>query len=311
MFKRSQTVATHDAYAAVPVTMITAGPASTKVAVHVCGPISPDSPALVYVPGYTRNMLDFAEIAASLSRMRDGLGVILIDLPGRGRSAPLPKGTTYSTVADAQCVVDVLTALDVSRAILIGQGHGGQVAMLMAQRRPSLFSAAVLVDSGPVVDPRGLVRLRSNLRYIESARTNTMAVDALRKMLSADYPGESETRLDTLAPRQFRFDRKGRARGLFDPELLRQIEKFTIDDSFEPQWPLFDGLADIPLMLVRTQLTDQVRRETFEEMQRRRPDAASIVISGQGSPALLDTAEEIDALVQFIDEVSAPASGEE
>jgi hypothetical protein len=67
-----------------------------------------------------------------------------------------------------------------------------------------------------------------------------------------------------------------------------------------PQWPLFDALAIAPLLLLRTQLTDQLRRETFDEMRRRRPDALALTIAGQGSPALFDQSEEIEAVAQFV-----------
>ena len=53
-------------------------------------------------------------------------------------------------------------------------------------------------------------------------------------------------------------------------------------------------------MLLRTQLTDQLRRETFEEMTRRRPDAVALTIDGQGSPALFDQREEIEAVAEFV-----------
>jgi len=66
------------------------------------------------------------------------------------------------------------------------------------------------------------------------------------------------------------------------------------------QWPLYDALACAPLLLLRTQLTDQVRRETFEEMMRRRPDAQALVIAGQGSPALFDQSAEIEAVWAFV-----------
>ena len=56
-------------------------------------------------------------------------------------------------------------------------------------------------------------------------------------------------------------------------KLIDQIKDISFDDILVAQWPLYEALKCAPLMLLRTQLTDQVRRETFEEMVRRRPDA--------------------------------------
>ena len=62
-------------------------------------------------------------------------------------------------------------------------------------------------------------------------------------------------------------------------------------------------------MLLRTQLTDQLRRETFDEMTRRRPDAVALTIAGQGSPALFDQREEIEAVAEFVRHTSLHVLG--
>ena len=49
--------------------------------------------------------------------------------------------------------------------------------------------------------------------------------------------------------------------------------------------------------------TEQVRRETFEEMLRRRRDSEGYVIEGQGSPALLGTPEDVEPIAEFIRKV--------
>lgn len=78
------------------------------------------------------------------------------------------------------------------------------------------------------------------------------------------------------------------------------LEPFGLDDVLVAQWALFDALAPIPLMLMRTQLTHQLRRETFEEMMRRRRDAEAFVIESQGSPALLDNVDDVQPIIEFI-----------
>lgn len=290
----------HPAFAAMPVRMMTAGPARMQLAVHVSGRLGNGPLPLVCLGGYTRNMLDFSDFIRSMRQAEDmKRGIAAIDLPGRGRSANLPPKSHYSTLADADAAIEAITALGIGRCILAGQGHGGQVAMLIARKRPSLLGGVVLVDAGPVTDPRGIVRVRNNFKHVAALKSESAARDAARKIVSADYPGESEARLDELIARQYRLDARGRLYPLFDTQLIAQLAQFDFDDVLEPQWPLFDGLAGFPLMLVRTQLSDQLRRETFDEMARRRPDAARLVISGAGSPALLDGPEEVRAMVDF------------
>ena len=83
------------------------------------------------------------------------------------------------------------------------------------------------------------------------------------------------------------------------------LDRFDLDDVLVAQWPLFDALGNAPLMLMRTQLTQQLRRETFEEMMRRRRDAEAFVIEGQGSPALLDNSDDVQPIADFVRQVLA------
>ncbi|MCD7060764.1 alpha/beta fold hydrolase [Pelagibacterium xiamenense] len=287
-------------FAPLGIGRICPGPAGRTIAVHLRGNLGGEETPLVCIPGYNRTMLDYTAFLEGLSGLAGSTRpVVLLDLAGRGRSAPLPRNMQYATPRDAADVIAVCDALGITRAVLVGQGHGGQVAMIVAKQRPSLVGGTVLIDSGPVTDPRGLVRLRNNFRHLVSLRDKRASQAALRKILAADYPSVPDSALDTLGARVYAPGRRGGLVPLFDPRLIGQIEQFEFDDVLEPQWPLFDCLHHAPIMLVRTQMSDQVRRETYEEMRRRRPDAALLTVTGQGSPALLDDGESIGAIEAF------------
>lgn len=309
LFSRQRRVPeNHPAFAGLPVTHIATSDARTRVAVHLRGDFGHGRVPLVCLAGYHRNMSDFSAFAEYFQRLGPtGWPMVLMDLAGRGRSDDRPAGASYSTLADAADVADVMAALGLRRAVLLGQGHGGQVAMALATRHPLLIAGTVLLDAGPVTDSRGIVRLRNNLAHLAGLR-GTRAVSAgFRRILGSDYPGHSEAELDALALRSHWFDKRGRPHPLFDRRLIEQIKDISFDDILVAQWPLYDALKCAPLMLLRTQLTDQVRRETFEEMVRRRPDAEAITISGQGSPALFDEPPEIEAVAEFVFHVAGKA----
>jgi pimeloyl-ACP methyl ester carboxylesterase len=207
---------------------------------------------------------------------------------------------------DAADLVQVVAALAAESAIFVGQGYGGQVLMALAMLRPSVISAAVLIDAGPVSDPRSMVRLRNNLKDIAGVRGQAGLRAMQRRMLATDYPALPDPVLDALAARSHFVDRSGRARALFDRQLLRILESFEHDDILVPQWPLFEALRNVPIMLMRTQLTDQLRRETFEQMMRSRRDADAYIIEGQGSPALLNTPEDVEPIAAFVRGIIRP-----
>jgi pimeloyl-ACP methyl ester carboxylesterase len=299
---RARTVpADHKALAALPVRMVTIGAAHEQMAVHIRGTLGPGRTPIVCIAGYNRNMVDWADL---LRLAGQGLGdttpFVLVDLKGRGRSTDRASGAGYSSLLDADDLIEVTRALAIERAIFIGQGYGGQVLMALAARRPSLMAGTVLIDAGPVSDSRGLVRLRVTLNELTGVRGEASLRPMLRRMAFADYPGMPETVLDAVSMRSHFVDRRGRLQPLFDPALIRLLEPFDLDDVLVAQWPLFDALSCAPLMMMRTQLTQQLRRETFEEMMKRRRDAEAFIIENQGSPALLDSSEDVEPITDFI-----------
>lgn len=298
----------HKPFAAFPVDFVQTQDATVRAAVHVPAPLSRGKVPLICLAGLHRNMSDFTDFVGYFRRLGTGnWPVVLIDLPGRGRADDRQKPTDYSSLADARDVADILAALGIGRAIILGQGHGGQVAMALAAAHPLLVAGTILLDAGPMVDSRGIVRLRNNLKHIDALRGATRVAAGFRRMLSGDYPDLSEEALDALAQRSHSVDKRGRARPLFDERLLAPLEAISFDDVLTPQWPLFEALNGIPLMILRTQLTDQLRRETYEEMVRRRPDALALTIAGQGSPALFDQHEEIEAVAKFAFKIGTEA----
>jgi pimeloyl-ACP methyl ester carboxylesterase len=302
LFSRQRSIPdAHPAFAGLPVTHICLGDARTRAAVHLRGDFRAGRLPLVCLAGYHRNMSDFSAFSAHFHRLGSGdWPLVLLDLPGRGRADDRPRKSPYSTLTDADDVADILAALGIGRAVLLGQGHGGQVIMALATRHPLLIGGTILLDSGPVTDSRGIVRLRNNLAHVEALRGARTVTNGFRRMMSGDYPGHSDVELDALALRSHWFDKRGRARPLFDPRLIEQIKDISFDDILVAQWPLYEALGCAPLMLLRTQLTDQLRRETFDEMVRRRPDATAAAIAGQGSPALFDQQAEIEAVAAFV-----------
>lgn len=300
MAKKRLVPGDHKPFSTLAVMMIPTRTAHMAAAVHVAGTLARGVMPVVCLAGLHRNMADFTDFVSYFRRADKDRPLVLIDLPGRGRSDDREKESDYGTQADARDVADILAALGIGRAIFVGQGHGGQVLMALAAEHPLLIGGVVLLDSGPMVDSRGIVRLRNNLEHLAALRGADRVKDGFRRMLAGDYPDLGAESLDALAQRSHFIDKRGKARPLFDPRLLAPLQSIGVNDVLAPQWHLFDALKAVPLMILRTQLTDQLRRETFEEMVRRRPDAVALTIAGQGSPALFNQHEEIEAVLDFI-----------
>ena len=86
----------------------------------------------------------------------------------------------------------------------------------------------------------------------------------------------------------------------YDPKLrdafLRDMAAPRVD-----LWPFFDGLAGLPLALIRGARSDLLSMETATEMRRRRrPDMIFANVPERGHVPFLDEPESITALKQFL-----------
>ena len=91
---------------------------------------------VVLMPGWAGNITELSQLRAALS---PGFRVVAVDLPGSGRSEPQPRsyGAGYYQ-DDARALLGLVDALGISVAHLAGFSDGGEVAVVMAELRPSV-----------------------------------------------------------------------------------------------------------------------------------------------------------------------------
>jgi pimeloyl-ACP methyl ester carboxylesterase len=100
-------------------------------------------PALLLLHGITNSSETWEHVAP---RLAERFTVIAPDLLGHGQSAT-PRGD-YSLGAHASGARDVLTALGIERATVVGHSLGGGIAMQFAYQFPERCERLVLVASG-------------------------------------------------------------------------------------------------------------------------------------------------------------------
>jgi pimeloyl-ACP methyl ester carboxylesterase len=107
-----------------------------------------DGPVVVLLHATLHDRHDFDAIAPSLSRDHR---VIALDWPGHGDSpAPVPNyRPTAASFADA--LADVVAALDLPPAAIVGNSVGGFAAARLAIAEPQRVSRLVLVNTGGFV----------------------------------------------------------------------------------------------------------------------------------------------------------------
>jgi pimeloyl-ACP methyl ester carboxylesterase len=120
--------------------------------------------------------------------LADEFHLIAPDLPGFGRSAPLP---TLRTEALLGWLKALLAELGIEQAVVVGSSLGALVARLFAAASPQIVPAVVLVGGGGVPDLPGSLRLLNRLPLVSGllfghfGRIGT-APDTLKRIIYAE-----------------------------------------------------------------------------------------------------------------------------
>jgi len=116
--------------------------------IYVCQDGPCDAPALLLIHGSASSTRSWDPLVLTLAKSHR---VIRIDLLGHGRSAKSAVGG-YEIPDQGRRVGVALDRLGVKHAIVVGHSSGGAVATALAEQRPDLVTALVLINTGPSMD---------------------------------------------------------------------------------------------------------------------------------------------------------------
>jgi pimeloyl-ACP methyl ester carboxylesterase len=172
--------------------------------------------------------------------------------------------------------------------------------MVLATVRPAAIAGVVLNDIGPVIETKGLMRIKSYLGRLPQPKTFDDAADSLRHVFGTDFPKLGPNDWIMWARRTFK-EKDGALVLRYDPKLAGVLEALDMQRPQPPLWTQFDALASVPLMVIRGANSDLLSSETVEAMSVRRPDIVTFEVPDQGHAPLLDESELISKIAAFID----------
>ncbi len=255
------------------------------------GPLD-ESPAILCLSGLTRNGKDFAALAEHLcERYR----VICPDQRGRGRSDRDTDPARYRPdvyVADMWTLADLLQLPVLS---VIGTSLGGLMAIMMTAQSPARIDRIVLNDIGPEVDPKGVARIASYVGKsgaVANWKEATRQTSDINGIAFPDY-----TDKDWFDMARNVYVQKDHSPVLeYDPAISRGL---ATGNAAPDLWPLFDVLAQKPVLAIRGALSDVLSETTFTKMSARLTNLQPAVIPGRGHAPTLTEAESLTALDSF------------
>jgi pimeloyl-ACP methyl ester carboxylesterase len=157
----------------------------------------------------------------------------------------------------------------------------------------------VLNDIGPVIEPRGLMRIKGYVGKLPQPRSLAEGADILKRLFDAQFP--RLTGDDWLAAARLTWsERDGTLVLNYDAKLAHTLDGIDLEGTIPPLWPQFEALSRMPLMLIRGSLTDLLSVETVAEMRGRRRKLDYVEVADQGHPPLLGTPDMIRRIGSFI-----------
>jgi len=256
------------------------------------------SPAVLCLPGITRNSKDFHDLACHLTAQ--GRRVLCPDYRGRGLSDYDPDWRKYKPEVYVEDLLQLLTLEGVDRFVAIGTSMGGLLIMGLVVARPAALVAAVLNDIGPEIESGGVLRI---IDYIGQDHPQPDWAAGLAH-LKATYPDlglPDEKAWINLAQSTFRQTDDGQLHVDWDVALARPLrEGGPIPDL----WPLFRALDPRPVLVIRGGRSDVLSDSSLAKMIAAKPDLIHVTLPGVGHAPMLDepaALEAIDALFARLD----------
>lgn len=254
---------------------------------------------VVCLAGLTRNSADFSALGAHLSSdAKYSRRVVALDYRGRGRSEYDRDWRRYDVRVELADVMAVLTALEIERALFVGTSRGGLITMALGAARPAAIAGAVINDIGPVVDNKGLIRIRGYVGKLPAPRDYEEGGRVLKSLFDAQFPKFTPDDWQAYARSTWKETNEG-LKPDYDPRLMRTLERLDLESPLPKLWHLFGGLTRVPVMVLRGALSDLLSPETVEEMGRRHPNLQAHTVPDQGHAPLLQSRDLLTRIARF------------
>ena len=199
--------------------------------------------------------------------------MLALDYRGRGASDYDRDPANYTFPVELADVLAVLTALDCRPAVFVGTSRGGILTMLLAAARPTAIAGVVLNDIGPVIEPKGLMRIKGYVGKLPQPQELRGRRRDPAPPVRRAVPQAERRRLAGLRPPHLQAEQNGGLVPTYDVRLAKTMEGIDFERPLPPLWKEFDALRSVPVMVIRGENSDILSAATVEAMRARHPGA--------------------------------------
>lgn len=264
------------------------------------GPLAAIALPVICLPGFARTAADFHELALALSQDEaKPRRVLALDYRGRGLSEYDKNWKNYDIRVELDDLVQGLIAGGIEQAVFVGTSRGGLLTMALAAARPAMIRGVVFNDVGPVIDARGLLRIRGYVGKLPTPRSFQEGAEILKQLSDQQFPILGEAEWEVMARRTWT-DRDGALKPDYDIRLMKVLEELDLEAPLPVLWPYFDALKAVPMLAIRGANSDLLAEKTLEEMAERHPDCETYTAPGQGHAPLLGAKDMIRRITKLV-----------
>jgi pimeloyl-ACP methyl ester carboxylesterase len=257
-------------------------------------------PALLCLPGLTRNARDFEALALHFApRFR----VVTPSFRGRGDSGYARDPLTYVPLTYLQDMGRLLDDAQINSAIIVGTSLGGLIGLLLDVTQHSRIAGLVLNDLGPDMEEDGLARVRQQVGRGGNWATWLVAARDIARRQADIYPGWSLEKWLAYAKRLCRVSREGRIVWDYDPEIGAPFNLPHGDGTSNGAldlWLALDSYRNRPVLSIRGERSDILSAATQKKMAERLPGLSAVMVPKVGHAPTLEEPQALEALEAFL-----------
>ncbi len=172
--------------------------------------------------------------------------------------------------------------------------------MLLGAAHPTAIAGIVLHDIGPVVEPKGLARIKGYLGKLPQPRSFEEGGDVLRRVMGTQFPKLTADQWLAAARRTWQM-KDGALVPTYDVRLARALASVDLERPIPPLWNQFDALAAMPMLVIRGGNSDILAAETVAAMRARREQMEVIEVADQGHVPLLEGESLLRGVIRFVE----------